>query len=59
MVQLSYPHMTAGKTIALARWTFVGKVRSLIFGPPRTTMEGKKCLWVMLVSLDTIPWATG
>ena len=30
-VQLSYPHMTGGKTIALTRWTFVGKVRSLLF----------------------------
>ena len=27
-VQLSYPYMTAGKTIALTRWTFVGKVMS-------------------------------
>ena len=26
IVQLSYPHMTTGKTIALTRWTFVGKV---------------------------------
>ena len=30
-VQLSYPHMTGGKTIALTRWTFVGKVMSLLF----------------------------
>ena len=30
-VQLSYPHMTTGKTIALTRWTFVGKVMSLLF----------------------------
>ena len=29
-VQLSYPYMTTGKTIALARWTFVGKVMSLL-----------------------------
>ena len=28
---LSYPYMTTGKTIALTRWTFVGKVMSLIF----------------------------
>ena len=28
-VQLSHPYMTTGKTIALARWTFVGKVMSL------------------------------
>ena len=30
MVQLSYPYMTTGKTIALTRWTFVGKVMSLL-----------------------------
>ena len=31
MAQLSHPYMTTGKTIALTRWTFVGKVRSLLF----------------------------
>ena len=31
MVQLSHPYMTTGKTIALAIWTFVGKVMSLLF----------------------------
>ena len=31
MVQLSHPHMTAGKTIALTRQIFVGKVASLFF----------------------------
>ena len=31
MVQLSNPYMTTGKTIALTRWTFVGKVMSLLF----------------------------
>ena len=30
MVQLSHPNMTTGKTIALTRWTFVGKVMSLL-----------------------------
>ena len=30
-VQLSHPYMTIGKTIALTRWTFVGKVMSLLF----------------------------
>ena len=29
-VQLSHPYMTTGKTIALARWTFVGKIMSLL-----------------------------
>ena len=31
IVQLSHPHMTTGKTIALTRQTFVGKVMSLLF----------------------------
>ena len=30
-VQLSHPYMTTGKTIALTRWTFVGKAISLLF----------------------------
>ena len=30
-VQLSHPYMTTGKTIALTRWTFVGKIMSLLF----------------------------
>ena len=30
-VQLSHPYMTTGKTIALIRWTFVGKGMSLLF----------------------------
>src|SRR5574341_556712 len=31
IVQLSHPYMTTGKTIALTRQTFVGKVMSLLF----------------------------
>ena len=30
-VQLSHPYMTTGKTIALSKWTFVGKVMPLLF----------------------------
>ena len=30
IVQLSHPYMTTGKTIALTRWTFIGKVMSLL-----------------------------
>ena len=50
IVQLSHPYMTTGKTIALTRWTFVGKVMSLLFNmlsrlviafPPRS-----KCLLI-------------
>ena len=43
-VQLSYPYMTTGKTIALTRWTFVGKVMSLLFNmlsrKPNSLIEG-------------------
>ena len=31
IVQISYPYMTTGKTIALTRWTFVDKVISLLY----------------------------
>ena len=31
IVQLSHPYMTTGKTIAFTKWTFVGKVMSLLF----------------------------
>ena len=31
MLKFSHPYMTTGKTIALTRWTFVGKVVSLLF----------------------------
>ena len=48
-VQLSHPYMTTGKTIALARWTFVGKVMYLLFNMlPRlviTFLPRSKCLW--------------
>ena len=31
MIQLTHPYITTGKTIALIRWTFIGKVMSLLF----------------------------
>ena len=34
IVQLSHPYVTTGKTIALTRWTFVGKIMSLLFNMP-------------------------
>ena len=34
IVQLSHTYMTTGKTIGLTRWTFVGKVMSLLFNMP-------------------------
>ena len=50
IVQLSYPYMTTGKTIALTRWTFVGKVMSLLFNMPSrlviTFLPRSKCLLI-------------
>ena len=49
-VQLSHPYMTPGKTTALIRQTFVGKVMSLLFNmPPRmviTFLPRSKCLLI-------------
>ena len=49
-VQLSHPYMTTGKTIALTRWTFVGKVISLLYNMlPRlviTFLPRSKCLLI-------------
>ena len=39
IVQLSYPYMTTGRTKALARWTFVGKVMSLLFSTAACNAE--------------------
>ena len=41
MVQLSHPYMTTGKTIALTRWTFVGKVTPLLFNMLSRTGTGE------------------
>ena len=43
MVQLSHPHMTTGKTIALTRWTLVSKVMSLLSNTC-TAAENSECL---------------
>ena len=49
-VQLSHPYMTIGKTIALTRWTFVGKVISLLFNMLSrlviTFLPKSKCLLI-------------
>ena len=49
-VQLSHPHMTTGETIALTRWTFVGKVMSLLFNMLSmlvvTFLPRSKCLLI-------------
>ena len=43
MVQLSHPCMTTGKTIALTRWIFVGKVMSLLFNMLSRLVMGFPC----------------
>ena len=49
-VQLSHPYMTTGKTIALTKWTFVGKVMSLLFNMlsrlVTTFLPRSKCLLI-------------
>ena len=42
IVQLSHPYMTTGKPIALTRWTFVGKVMSLLFKHLRASSNYQK-----------------
>ena len=50
MVQLSHPYMSTGKTTALTRWTFVGKVMSLLFNMLSrlviTFLPRSKCLLI-------------
>ena len=50
-VQLSHPYMTTGKTIALTRWAFVGKVMSLLFNMLSslviTFLPRSKCLLIL------------
>ena len=43
IVQLSHPHMTTGKTIALTRWNFVGKVIYLLFNMLSSRVHHEKC----------------
>ena len=51
IIQLSCPYMTTGKTIALTRWTFVGKVMSLLFNMLSrlviTFLPRSKCLLIL------------
>ena len=60
-VQLSHPYMTIGKTIALTRWTYVGKVMSLLFKMLSrlviTFLPRSKCLlisWLQSPSARTL-----
>ena len=54
IVQLSHPYMTAGKTIALTRRTFVGKVMSLLFNMLSRLviafLPRRKCLLISMLS---------
>ena len=54
-VQLSYPYMTTGKTIALTRWTFVGKVMSVLFNMYFTNLVlyvSLQCMFFILFLSD-------
>ena len=52
IVQLSHPYVTTGKTIALTRWTFVGKVMSLLFN----TLSRLVIIFLQGVSVFFISW---
>ena len=56
-VQLSHPYITIGKTIALTRQTFVGKVMSLLFNMLSrlviTFLPGSKCLLISWLQLPS------
>ena len=59
IVQFSHPYMTTGKTIALTKWTFVGKVMSLLFNMLSRFViaflpRGKHLLISWLQSLPTV-----
>ena len=50
IVQLSHQYMTTGKTIALTRWTFIGKVMSLLsYSEANATSSELNCIWILLL----------
>ena len=51
IVQLPHPYMTTGKTIALTRWTFVGKVMSLLFNmlSKLVIVQRGYCFWTVVL----------
>ena len=55
IVQLSHPYMTTGKTIALTRWIFAGKVMSLLFNMlsrlVKTFLPRSKCLFNFMAAV--------
>ena len=60
-VQLSHPYLTTGKTIALTRWTFVGKIMSLLFNMLSslviTFLPRSKCLLISWLKSPSV-WIT-
>ena len=58
MLQLSHPYMTTGKTMALTRRNFLGKVMSLLFNMPRFVMtflpKSRHLLILCLQSLSAV-----
>ena len=71
IVQLSHPYLTTGKTIALTRWTFVGKVMSLLFNMlsrlvvtflPRSKVKSFSCVRLFVTPWTVAyqaPWSVG
>ena len=55
-VQLSHPYMTTGKAIALTRWTFVGKVMSLLFNTLSRLVREKVMAPHSSTVAQKIPW---
>ena len=55
VVQLSHPYMTTGKAIDLNKWTFVGKVMSLLFNMLSrlviTLLPRSKCLFIAAIAI--------
>ena len=60
-VQLSHPYMTTGKTIALTKWTFVGKVMSLLFNMLSSLVITflPKSKHLLIPWLQSPMWSTG
>ena len=56
IVQLSHPYMTTGKTIALTRWTFVGKVISVFFNMLSRLVQRRQWHRIPVLLPGKIPW---
>ena len=62
IIQLSHPYMTTGKTTALTRWTFVGKVMPLLFNTLSrvviTFLPRSKHLLISWLQSPSVLWST-